>query len=571
MNAPPSLSVVVCSIGAVRPVGTLESIAEAARVAEASVEPILVWQAAAPPPDVAEDVRVLEVFSAGLGLARNRGLGIARAPLVAFVDDDELVDRGWVSGVLRALEHASRPDGVFGAVIPLDDHGLPHCHFEGETYRVFRDPSTPPWVIGTGGNMAFRTKVLLEAGGFDPLFGAGAVSRSAEESELIVRLLGAGRTLAFSPEMVAYHPTTTAKIELAARFPYAFGMGRVVRLHRNPMLGARYLRSISQVLASSARRRDSRRWREGKATLQGFVVGLCDRGRPLSPAAPLRRMPESIAAALEGVEVEPARALIRARRPHFLYRTGDARLLHLYVDPSEELRRGLDARERIRAETGLRGIPELYAIARGTDALWVLEDLLRGTHPRPEDAQRWFPDVAEWAVALGGLGGTPLRETPSWSERAERLELRSPAELRTPVARALEIVGELPARNANGDLQRENILLGGDGGVALIDWEAATRESPPGFDLVSLAVNARGNRPDPSVVVRLAQGSDVEWAPLRLFLERVGVTEDALRPMLLVALASWAAREASPRTTPDFFPSTTGYRDLLDRCAPHLS
>jgi GT2 family glycosyltransferase len=350
------VAAVVCTVGAAPVRDTVDSILASARAAGRPVEVVVVWQADAPPPDLGEGVLVLDVFPVGLSHARNVGLAASSAPVVAFVDDDEVVDREWVGGILRAFERDDAADAVFGPVAPRDDRGLPYCSFGGGEHRVFTDPRTPPWVVGTGGNMAFRRDALQQAGGFDPRFGVGGPARSAEESDLVVRLLRAGRTLAFSPEMPVYHPTKTETEHLASRFPYGFGMGSVLRRHRAGSLAARYLVSIGQSFLDGVRARDARRRRETLATLRSFLTGASSRLRPQSPPLSLARAPEEVRAALDGHEPRPLPATLGSR-PRFGYACGD---LVLHVLPGDEAGDGVQP-DRVVARGFARG------------ALWVVE------------------------------------------------------------------------------------------------------------------------------------------------------------------------------------------------------
>jgi hypothetical protein len=361
----PELSVVVCTLGEAALGDTVDSIAASARGAGSDVEIVVVWQGLKPPPQLGDDVHVLDVFPVGLSHARNRGLAVSRAPLVAFVDDDEVVDPGWVAGVLAAFAREQPPDAVFGPVAPLDDRGLPYCHYEGGEHRLFRDRSTPPWVVGTGGNMAYRRDVLEAAGGFDSRFGIGAPGKSAEESDLVVRLLGDGGILAFSPEMPVYHPTKNEDEHLASRYPYGFGMGSVMRRHRRPLLAARYFVTIGQGLGKSLRERDLRRRREVLATLRSFLAGMLSSVHPLSPAGALERLPGELLEALGGAAPEPLGASL-GDRPHFRYAAGDDRLLHVYVSPAPELV------ESIASADG-SAVSRVVAHAHERDALWVVE------------------------------------------------------------------------------------------------------------------------------------------------------------------------------------------------------
>ena len=185
----PELSIVVCSLGGPGLEKTAESLHASAQASGRPYEIIAVWQTDAAPPELGDDVRVVEIFPVGLSHARNRGLAVARAPVVGFVDDDELVDPGWASAALAAFAAVPRPAAAFGPVAPLDNRGLPYCHLEPGEPRVFFGPATPPWIVGTGGNMAFDREELIAVGGFDPLLGAGAEGQAGEETDVIMRLL----------------------------------------------------------------------------------------------------------------------------------------------------------------------------------------------------------------------------------------------------------------------------------------------------------------------------------------------------------------------------------------------
>jgi hypothetical protein len=353
------LSVVVCSIGQAELERTVASLVASAGAARVHIEVVVVWQGHMVPPRLDGPVRMLDVFPLGLSYARNRGLAEARAPLVGFVDDDEVVDEGWVAAVISSL---ARPNvaGIFGAVLSLDDEGLPHCLFEVDEERFFSGKDTVPWVVGTGGNMAFRRAALVEAGGFDPLFGVGAEARAADESELIARLLRSGHTLAWSPGMVVYHPTKAPSERLGSRYPYGFGMGRVVRRHRAAVIGAKYMKATLHYLLGGVRGRDPQQSREAMQTIRGFLGGTLRPVSPVSPTTVLDRAPEEVRLQLDGVPLAPE-GLELDGVPRLRYRSGGRRL-DVYVSPSDDLERSLGAR------------PDVRALARDRDALWVVSE-----------------------------------------------------------------------------------------------------------------------------------------------------------------------------------------------------
>jgi hypothetical protein len=565
------VSVVVCSMGRSGIEDTVASIAASASAAGARVETIVVWQSRQPAPS-GLGARVLEVFPAGLGLARNRGLAEARGALVGFVDDDELVDGNWIAALQRALA-SPRIAAAFGPVRPRDERGLPYCRYDGGgAPRTFIGSSTPPWVVGTGGNMAFRTGVLAAAGGFEPAFGVGAVSRSAEDSEVIVRLLREGRSIAWAPQMVVYHPSKTRAERLASRYPYAYGMGKVVRRYRDPKLAARYGRALASVFLEAARQRDRARWHEGTETLRGFVAGAATRARTLSPSTALDLLPEELAQRVDGAQVQPLPYNV-GPAPHYLYRVGPRLLLHAYLHPQSSLEDAFAAREIIREQSRLDGIPRIHGLARGTDVVWLLEDWLAGAPPPAGNPRHWFSRALRWSEQLSSTAGPPLSETGRWSGLRERLLTSCPSPHRDALSRALHIVGDLPARHAHGDFQRKNVLLGpqGQAGLAVVDWEHAALDFLPGFDVAFLAVMARDDEPAADAVFRLARGEEAPWeAGMQNALRRVGITRELIKPWLAAMLGEWAAREATRVTSLGFSDRRRRFGELFELFASAL-
>jgi GT2 family glycosyltransferase len=131
----------------------------------------------------------------GVGASRNAGWRLARAPLVAFTDDDCRPPPEWLE---RALDAARRRPGavVQGATVPDPDElhmerAAPHAH----TQRVY--PPTP-WAQGC--NIVYPRELLDRLGGFyeDPAWGG-------EDTDLALRARRAGAPYEAAPEVVTYH------------------------------------------------------------------------------------------------------------------------------------------------------------------------------------------------------------------------------------------------------------------------------------------------------------------------------------------------------------------------------
>jgi GT2 family glycosyltransferase len=77
-----------------------------------------------------------------------------------------------------------------------------------------------------GANMAFRRRVLLDIGGFDPVFGPGAMFPAAEEIEAVSRASAMGWKGEYRPEVVVRHHHGRSAADAAALWKwYAIGIG----------------------------------------------------------------------------------------------------------------------------------------------------------------------------------------------------------------------------------------------------------------------------------------------------------------------------------------------------------
>lgn len=154
----------------------------------------------------------------GLDRARNRGIAESRHELIAFTDDDVVVDRSWLRGL--AAGFADDDVGmVTGFVAPLSLQSEAERWFElgyggmGKGFRARRlDASTATWRtrlavqhLGVGANMAFRKTVLLRIGGFDPALDVGTESRGGGELDVFHRLLLEDTDAHYEPSAIVWH------------------------------------------------------------------------------------------------------------------------------------------------------------------------------------------------------------------------------------------------------------------------------------------------------------------------------------------------------------------------------
>ncbi len=153
-------------------------------------------------------LRLLQVKSLGKSHVLNEAIGLAAGDILAFLDDDVIVDHGW----LKALEVFFRDSkyqagqGRIGLCPPEGD--------DPEIKRLVRRYRTIPKLdynqdIATthslnGANCFVRRDILIRIGGFDERLGPGA-SGTSEDVDLARRLIQGGLRIGYARECVVYH------------------------------------------------------------------------------------------------------------------------------------------------------------------------------------------------------------------------------------------------------------------------------------------------------------------------------------------------------------------------------
>jgi len=170
-----------------------------------------------------EDPRVRYVCAEipGLSAARNHGVGEARGEVVAFTDDDVVVDPRWIEGLIRGF--GRRPDVglVTGLVLAAELESPSQGLFERKVSwgavlepRLFAVGHSVPEVamtpfnsgmVGAGASFAARRATLRRVGPFDEALGAGTPSRGGEDLDYFQRVLGSGQAIAYEPASLVWH------------------------------------------------------------------------------------------------------------------------------------------------------------------------------------------------------------------------------------------------------------------------------------------------------------------------------------------------------------------------------
>lgn len=160
----------------------------------------------------------------GLANGHNSAVRSAHGTILAFTDDDCYPADDFLSQVWAAFEDPSV--GYIGGRILLHDQtDYPATINESVTPRMFPAKSFVPLAAIQGANMAFRRQTLFDIGGFDPVFGPGALF-VAEDIDALSRASAAGWKGLYRPEVVVrhHHGRKAADIPPLAK-SYAIGLG----------------------------------------------------------------------------------------------------------------------------------------------------------------------------------------------------------------------------------------------------------------------------------------------------------------------------------------------------------
>lgn len=194
----------------------------------------------------------------GLDIARNAGGHMATCAIVAYVDDDVVVDPNWSYRVWKRFQD-EQVGAMTGLVLAAElrtasqvqferywsfNKGYVEKSFDVEFIRTDRFHAPKVWNIGAGANMAFRKSVLAELNYFDERLDAGQAGCSGD-SEIWFRVLAAGYLIIYDPGAVVhhYHRKEMKALQLQL-FNYMRGHVAAALIQQDHLPGMQYRRQV---------------------------------------------------------------------------------------------------------------------------------------------------------------------------------------------------------------------------------------------------------------------------------------------------------------------------------------
>jgi GT2 family glycosyltransferase len=168
-----------------------------------------------------QDIDYVSETTPGLGRARNAGLAASAGEIVAFTDDDVVLDPSWLGWLVAGFGASDRVACVTGLIVPLEleapaqlliddfsgfSKGYERVIWDADGHRL--DHPLYPYTVGifgSGASAAFRRTTLVEFGGFDQHLGIGTPSIGGEDLDLFVRIVLGGKQIVYEPASLLRH------------------------------------------------------------------------------------------------------------------------------------------------------------------------------------------------------------------------------------------------------------------------------------------------------------------------------------------------------------------------------
>lgn len=241
----------------------------------------------------------VECAERNLSVSRNIGIANAEGDIVAFIDDDAVVDPNWLMHIVSAYSS----DDIYGVGgFTIDHTGKKYqatttiCDRLGDSYavpsgvstEVYQFPGTGFYVSLLGTNSSFRLSAIKEIGGFDETF-----AYFLDETDVCARLVDLGGKIIYEPKAIIYHRYAPSHLRNPNKVPttlYVTARSKAYFMcrHGKPVLGDRPVENAIGIYQSNLRRDNA--WlakhahmSEGAAALLNLDVerGIED-GRDLS-------------------------------------------------------------------------------------------------------------------------------------------------------------------------------------------------------------------------------------------------------------------------------------------------
>ena len=195
-----------------------------------------------------ERFRYLPEPRPGKSYALNSGIRSAQGEILAFMDDDVIVEPAWLQNLTLPLLRYNAWSGSGGRILPGETVPIPFWlsldgpYGMGGMVAALFDLGDKPGELDRppyGTNMAYRKAMFEKYGDFRTDLGPSpdkAVLRPNEDTEFGRRIMAAGERLRYEPSAIVYHPISEDRLTKQYFLGWLFDCGRAAtrELGRRP-------------------------------------------------------------------------------------------------------------------------------------------------------------------------------------------------------------------------------------------------------------------------------------------------------------------------------------------------
>jgi glycosyltransferase involved in cell wall biosynthesis len=156
--------------------------------------------------------RYCEEMNQGLSFSRNHAIQQARCELITFLDDDAFIDENYLAILVEEFTAFPETMSIGGKILLHYEAAIPKWEnrFLNSLLGYFNKGDKKLQFTSTdyprGSNMAFRTSVFAEIGGFDVTLGRiGSDLSGGEEKDLFNKLFNHNMKVVYLPNALVYH------------------------------------------------------------------------------------------------------------------------------------------------------------------------------------------------------------------------------------------------------------------------------------------------------------------------------------------------------------------------------
>jgi cellulose synthase/poly-beta-1,6-N-acetylglucosamine synthase-like glycosyltransferase len=168
----------------------------------------------------------------GKSAAANAGFAASCGQILAFLDDDILPRKDWLTVIFQEFAANSELAAISGPVELLNHEDLPVAVRRHQERTVFSSV-TDAYNLFIGCNFAVRRATVETVGLFDPNLGPGRPINTNEDVDFFYRVWRTGQKLVYVPSLYVYHGhgRRSHREEIDTKRAYTVGRGAFFAKH----------------------------------------------------------------------------------------------------------------------------------------------------------------------------------------------------------------------------------------------------------------------------------------------------------------------------------------------------